>query len=255
MDTALPVENLERYHSASQRARVATEAWAAANLYCVNCDSPRLEPTPPNAWAVDYQCPKCRDPFQLKGQSKPFGHRILDSAYSKMMAAIASDRAPHFVLLHYFPDRWLVSDVLLIPRFAIPKSAIEKRKPLSATARRAGWVGCNIVLTNIPDVARVPIIVNGVAEKPSDVRRRFRHVRPLAELTVEERGWTLDVLTVVRALRRTQFVLDDVYASEDKLARLHPDNRHVRDKIRQQLQILRDKGFLEFLGRGNYRLR
>jgi type II restriction enzyme len=255
VDTALPVENLERHHSASQRARVATEAWAAANLYCVNCDSSRLEPTPLNAWAVDYHCPKSRDPFQLKGQSRPFGCRILDSAYSKMMAAINSDRAPHFVLLHYASDRWRVLDLLLIPHFAIPKSAIEKRKPLSDTARRAGWVGCNIVLTNIPDIVRVPIIVNGVAERPSDVRRRFRHIRPLAELTVEERGWTLDVLNAVRSLRRTQFALDDVYAKERELARLHPDNRHVRDKIRQQLQVLRAKGLVEFLERGNYRLR
>jgi type II restriction enzyme len=255
VDTALPIENLERYHSASQRARVATEVWASANLYCVNCDSPRLEPTPANFHATDFHCPKCRDPFQLKGQSKPFGNRIVDSAYSKMMAAIISDRAPHFVLLHYAPDRWRVLNLLLIPHFAIPKSAIEKRKPLSDTARRAGWIGCNIVLTSVPDIARVPIIVNGVAEKPSDVRRRFRHVRPLAELTVEERGWTLDVLTVVRSLRRTQFALDDVYAREDKLSRLHPDNRHVRDKIRQQLQVLRDKGLVEFLGRGSYRLR
>ncbi|MFZ0736253.1 MAG: DpnI domain-containing protein [Candidatus Acidiferrales bacterium] len=254
METALPTENLERYHSASQRARVATEAWATANLYCVNCDSPRLEPTPPNAEAVDYHCPRCRDPFQLKGQSKPFGHRILDSAYSKMMAAIASDRAPHFVLLHYVADRWRVSDVLLIPRFAIPKSAIEKRKPLSASARRAGWVGCNIVLTNIPDDARVRILTDGVPEKPSEARRRFRHVRPLAELSVEERGWTLDVLTAVRSLNRGQFVLDDIYGKESELSRLHPDNRHVRDKIRQQLQVLRDKGLLQFLGRGEYRL-
>ena len=44
------------------------------------------------------------------------------------------------------------------------------------------------------------------------------------------------------------------YALEDNLSRLHPANRHVRDKIRQQLQILRDLGLLEFLG-GGYRLR
>jgi len=28
--------------------------------------------------------------------------------------------------------------------------------------------------------------------------------------------------------------------------------RHVPDKIRQQLQVLRDLGFVEFLGRGRY---
>lgn len=255
MDTALPTENLERYHSTSQRARVASEAWATANLFCVNCDSPNLEPTRANTHAVDYYCPKCRDPFQLKSRSKPFGHRILDAAYSKMIEAISSDRAPHFVLLHYAPGTWQVLDLLLIPRFAIPKSAIEKRNPLSPTAQRAGYVGCNIVLTNIPDDARVRIITNGVSVKPSEARRCFRRVRPLAELGVEERGWTLDVLRVVRALERPQFDLEDVYAQERELARLHPGNRHVRDKIRQQLQVLRDKGLIEFLGRGSYRMR
>jgi len=30
---------------------------------------------------------------------------------------------------------------------------------------------------------------------------------------------------------------------------------HVRDKIRQQLQVLRDLGLLDFLGSGSYRLR
>jgi len=255
VDTALPTENLDKYHSRAQRARIATEAWAAANLFCVNCDSPRLEPTPPNAGAIDFYCPKCADAFQLKGQSKPFGSRIVDSAHSTMMAAIASDGAPHLALIHYAADLWRVLNLLLIPSFAIPESAIEKRKPLSSTARRAGWVGCNIVLTNIPDLARVPIIVNGVPQALPDVRRRFRHVRPLADLGDKERGWTLDVLTAVRALGRQEFNLKDVYARERELARLHPDNRHVRDKIRQQLQVLRDKGLLEFLERGSYRLR
>lgn len=171
-----------------------------------------------------------------------------------MIAAIASDRAPHFVLLHYSRELWSVVDLVFIPRFAIPKSAIEKRKPLSSTARRAGWVGCNIVLTHIPTDARLSIVRDGVIERPSAVRRRFERLRPLAELRPEERGWTLDVLTAVQELERTEFSLEDIYAKERELAGLHPANRHVRDKIRQQLQVLRDKGLMEFLGRGKYRL-
>ncbi|RJQ53985.1 MAG: restriction endonuclease, partial [Nitrospiraceae bacterium] len=31
-----------------------------------------------------------------------------------------------------------------------------------------------------------------------------------------------------------------------------PDNKHIRPKIRQQLQILRDKGIVEFKGQGRY---
>jgi type II restriction enzyme len=38
------------------------------------------------------------------------------------------------------------------------------------------------------------------------------------------------------------------------LAKLHPANRNIRPKIRQQLQVLRDMGLVEFLGGGEYRL-
>ncbi|MCK5416035.1 hypothetical protein KAI92_01250 [Candidatus Parcubacteria bacterium] len=34
----------------------------------------------------------------------------------------------------------------------------------------------------------------------------------------------------------------------------HPDNNHVKDKIRQQLQLLQDKGYLSFVSRGRYKL-
>jgi len=62
------------------------------------------------------------------------------------------------------------------------------------------------------------------------------------------------VLNVVRVIGQEEFSLDDVYARSGELARLHPQNLHVHDKIRQQLQRLRDLGFVEFQGRGIYRL-
>ena len=52
-----------------------------------------------------------------------------------------------------------------------------------------------------------------------------------------------------------RFQLADVYAFEDDLVELYRDNRHVRAKIRQQLQVLLDEGLIEFLGDGEYRLR
>jgi type II restriction enzyme len=57
----------------------------------------------------------------------------------------------------------------------------------------------------------------------------------------------------MRALNKTEFTLQDVYAFAVQLEKLHPVNRHVRDKIRQQLQVLRDLGRIEFPRRGRYR--
>jgi len=39
--------------------------------------------------------------------------------------------------------------------------------------------------------------------------------------------------------------------SERELEKLHPDNRHVKDKIRQQLQALRDAGLLSISAAAN----
>lgn len=52
--------------------------------------------------------------------------------------------------------------------------------------------------------------------------------------------------------RLPEFTLSDVYAHEAALAALYPGNHNVRPKIRQQLQVLRDRGWLEFNGRGTY---
>jgi type II restriction enzyme len=255
VDLHLPVEGLAVYKSASQRARIGTEAWGALYFFCPSCNSPRLQPTPTNRAAVDYHCPSCDSPFQLKSQSTPFGRKIVDAAYSEMKRAILADRTPNLFVLHYDLKQWAVRTLILIPHFAFALSAIECRKPLAATARRAGWVGCNILLDKIPPDARISIIEGGNVRPPSYVRRAYRRLRPLQKLQVEKRGWTLDVLNAARAIGRTAFSLADIYAHSDALSRLHPKNAHVRDKIRQQLQVLRDLGLIEFLGGGDYRMR
>jgi hypothetical protein len=101
----------------------------------------------------------------------------------------------------------------------------------------------------------------------SKVRSSYNRLRSLEKLqvgrrraearryAVARRGWTLDVLQVVQSLGKMEFTFADVYARAGALAKLHPQNRQVRDKIRQQLQVLRDLSLLEFLGGGEYRLR
>jgi type II restriction enzyme len=56
-------------------------------------------------------------------------------------------------------------------------------------------------------------------------------------------------------LGKTEFSLQEVYTLEENLARLHPANRNIQPKIRQQLQVLRDMGLVKFTAPGSYRLR
>jgi type II restriction enzyme len=255
MNLHLPNADLDRYKSASQRARVGTESWGATHFFCPACNSPRLRSAPQGTAAIDYSCPSCDSSFQLKSQSKPIGTKIVDAAYSAMKRAILEDRTPNLYVLHYDLAAWSVRTLILIPRFAFALSALERRKPLAPTARRAGWVGCNIVLDKIPLHARIPIVQEGKVLPKQSVRDAYHRLLPLEQLQVEKRGWTLEVLNAVQSLGKMEFSLSEVYAFEGKLSRLHPVNRHIRDKIRQQLQVLRDLGLLEFLGGGEYRIR
>ena len=68
------------------------------------------------------------------------------------------------------------------------------------------------------------------------------------------RGWILDIMLCIEKLNKTEFSLQEVYNFEKELSIKYPNNKHIKDKIRQQLQFLRDKKYLKFLGKGKYQL-
>ena len=51
----------------------------------------------------------------------------------------------------------------------------------------------------------------------------------------------------VDRINTTTFCLDDFDCFFDELKKHHPGNNHIRAKIRQQLQILRDQGYVKFV--------
>ena len=255
MQLQLPPLRLAHYKNLSRRAGVITEDWGAENLYCPNCTSNSLTQCPTNKSSIDYTCPRCDEVFQLKSQKKRFASRINDSGYYKMMERIKTDGAPNLLALEYSDESWTVRNLFLIPSFAFSPSIVEKRRPLGPNARRAGWVGCNFLIGRIPPDARIHYVLEGKPLAPRTVREGYSVLRRLKKSRIEQRGWTLDVLNVVRSLGKKSFTLSDVYAYSDELAATHPDNHNVDPKIRQQLQVLRKMGILEFVTRGNYRLR
>jgi type II restriction enzyme len=99
------------------------------------------------------------------------------------------------------------------------------------------------------------VVANGLTVAEHQVREEFSRIRKLAEVPPAVRGWTLDVLTAIRKLAKARFSLHELYELEPDLLNLHPQNRNVRPKIRQQLQVLRDLGLIEFTGAGNYAVR
>lgn len=70
----------------------------------------------------------------------------------------------------------------------------------------------------------------------------------------ETRDWTTDVLDCIQHIESDVFTLQEVYKFEGKLSNLYPNNKNIKAKIRQILQVLRDSGTLEFIdNQGNYK--
>jgi type II restriction enzyme len=255
MQLSMAAEMAVLYKSGSQKARVVTEAWGENNFYCPCCSSPKVNRLKHNSKAIDYACPLCEAEYQLKSQKSRIGKTVNDGEHRTMMDKIRAGEPPHFYFLHYDLATWKVRSLLLIPGFAFPPSAIIKRNPTLPKGRSKPWVGCNIALSLIPTESRIVIVNEGDVMPAVEVRKRFNHVKPLKEIPLNKRGWMLDILNIVHRLGKLEFTNQDVYAFERELEELHPGNRHIRDKIRQQLQNLAKAGLLIHAGRNDYRLK
>jgi type II restriction enzyme len=245
-------ELASRYKGPTQIARVITEHWCAKNLYCAACSADRLEQSAANTKAFDFRCNNCSETYQVKSQRRLNLNRITDGAYSALLAAVQQNVAPNLLVMNY-SEQWRVHNLILVPSLFFTESVLEKRNALSADARRAGWIGCNILLFNVPPDGRIPLVHNGEILPERTVRETYKECTRLESVAWNVRGWTVDVLRIARKIGPQEFTLEQMYKFEPELIKLHPHNRNIQAKIRQQLQVLRDLKIIEFLGQGRYR--
>jgi type II restriction enzyme len=252
MKLSFDTQLADNYTSQSQKARVLSEAWVDSAIFCPNCGHLDIDKYPNNQPVADFYCSNCKEEYELKSKQDGIGVKIVDGAYRTMIERLQSSNNPNFFLLNYDLKGFEILNFLVIPKhFFVPE-----RKPLSPTARRAGWVGCNILLNHIPQTGKIFFVRNGQVEAKEKVLSDWKKTLFLRdEKEISAKGWLLDTMLCVEKIGHKDFSLDGMYAFENDLSKKHPDNRHIKDKIRQQLQVLRDKGYLEFTSRGNYRLK
>lgn len=192
--------------------------------------------------------------YELKSKKGNIvGKKIADGAYSTMIERISSTNNPNFFFLNYTASNWSVNNFLIIPKHFFVPDIIEKRNPLRATARRAGWIGCNIDLTKIPESGRIFLVKDSQVVSQIKVEEKWKSTEFLKSKGLESKGWIIDIMTYIDKIHNTQFTLNEIYTFESQLKIKYPNNNHIKDKIRQQLQLLRGKGLIEFTGRGNYK--
>ncbi len=243
----------EKYISNAQKIRAITESWVNGNMFCPYCGNRYLSHFENNRPVADFFCPSCSEEYELKSKGGSISSKVNDGAYHTMIERIHAVNNPNFFFMHYNKCSLQVENFVMVPKHFFSTEMIEKRKPLADTARRAGWVGCNILLNRIPDEGRIYIIQNEKEMPIDQIIDKVQKTGFIRGYELDARGWILDILNCVNQMEDRSFTLDQMYQFEDMLSRKHPDNHHIKDKIRQQLQVLRNHGIIEFLGRGNYR--
>ena len=254
MDLHLIPKIASEYKSPSQKVRVFTESWVDSQIYCPSCGV-AIKKYENNRPVADFYCLRCKEDFELKSKKDTLGTKILDGAYRTALERLASSSNPNFFLLNYDPQSFSILNFFVVPKYFFTPDILERRKPLSRSAQRAGWVGCNIVFQKIPQSGKIFYIRNRCIEKKKDVLENWKKTLFLKEeKRAEIKGWILDIMNCIDTIGEKQFCLNDVYKFERMLQQKHPLNKHIKDKIRQQLQFLRNKRYLEFLGNGRYAL-
>ena len=244
-----------RYKSVSQKVRILTEQWVEESVFCPNCGRIGIDRYPNNQPVADFFCSNCKEDYELKSKRDNIGIKILDGAYRTKMERLRSCSNPNLFVLSYNLRNLSVLNFFVVPKHFFVPEIIEKRKPLATSARRAGWIGSNILLQKIPQTGKIFLVKQQHIEPKEKVLAAWKKTLFLREeKEISARGWLLDVMRCIEKVGKREFVLGDAYAFERELSTLYPDNKHIKDKIRQQLQILRDKNYLEFTSKGNYRL-
>lgn len=252
MQLQMDINQAAGYKSASQIARRLTEHWLSENVYCPNCVA-HLKQCANNLPVQDFACPQCGEQFELKSANRRnIGHTLSDGAYHTMMERLQAADNPNFFFLGYDKTDYSVQQLVLIPKHFITPDMIKQRKPLPPTARRAGWVGCSVDLRKLPQHGKILLVDQGSVVPHEQVRSKWQSHCFLQDSLGRQKSWLVSVLRCLDRLP-TPFSLQQIYKFEPLLHSQFPENRHIQAKIRQQLQILRDRGLLAFEGRGIYR--
>lgn len=122
----------------------------------------------------------------------------------------------------------------------------------TGTVKAVDLIAVRNILTNIPkkETLRLPVytLETDSPEQVGDIIKL-----PIVAITKELKGWKLAVFNCLNSLPQQLFTISDAYSFENILRNKYPSNNNVRDKVRQQLQYLRDLGLVEFMGSGQYK--
>lgn len=106
-------------------------------------------------------------------------------------------------------------------------------------------MGCNILMESIPESGKIFYVKNNKIQSKDEILKEWNKTSFLKDFSnLAAKGWLLDIVKRIEMLEMKSFSLQHMYQFENYLKIRHPENNNIEAKIRQQLQILRDKTIL-----------
>lgn len=164
-------------------------------------------------------------------------------------AVITSGNLTNGGLLNNFEYGVFIDEKSIVQQITSDFNSLSKNKN-TGIIKRSDLFTVKNILDKIPKAPSIKI-PNYQIETPEE---NFDIIEtPYENISSSLNGWKLDVFNCLNTISKQYFTLKEMYSYERTLQKLHPGNNNIKDKIRQQLQNLRDVGLIEFLGSGKYK--
>ena len=160
MDLNEIIASVTKKYNWTSESRIVGEAceeYVMNNIQCARCNNNNFEKCKINEKSKDLICKNCNQKYQIKAKSatqkeinnitttKTF--KTIGGEYSTTINNI-NENIDYLIIL-YEKHSYKIKSILYIKSDNININCIMPRKPLSLTAKRAGWQGCNLLFNNI----------------------------------------------------------------------------------------------------------
>lgn len=128
----------------------------AITMSCPICKEKALLKYKTNEKSKDIKCDKCNSEFQIKATrsntTKNNSLKLLGAEYNTTLSSIHNNI--HYIVFIYSVEnnRYTIKNIIFVDCININEKCIIARKPLSITAKRAGWQGCYLVFNTFMSI-------------------------------------------------------------------------------------------------------
>jgi type II restriction enzyme len=152
----IQIRNNNNWKNESRIIGEACEEYIKNSIKCVRCKNGNFEKYKTNEKSKDLFCLECNQKYQIKAKcatQKQLNNIIYKNEFKTIGGEYSTtinniNENIDYIIILYEKNSYEIKKLLYIKNEFINTECIIPRKPLSLTAKRAGWQGCNIIFNN-----------------------------------------------------------------------------------------------------------